>query len=205
MNLYFATNNTHKVAEVSAILKAAGLPLRVLPASTVGCVPPVEEDGETFESNARKKAGALARQLIQSSIEPPWLVAADDSGLCVDALGGAPGVRSARYAGEGATDEDNNAKLLGALEAVPEADRAAAFHCVIAVTDPVGTFQAFAGRCPGRILKRRRGAGGFGYDPLFVPEGYEQTYAELADEEKNRISHRARALEAFVDWFRASL
>lgn len=204
MNLYFATNNAHKVAEVSAILKAAGVPLRVLPASTAGGMPPVEEDGDTFESNARKKAGALARQLNQLSIELPWLVAADDSGLCVDALGGAPGVRSARYAGEEATDVDNNAKLLRALEPVPEADRAATFHCVIAVTDHGETVRTFAGCCPGRILTRRRGAGGFGYDPLFVPEGYEQTYAELGDEEKNRISHRARALAAFAAWFRAS-
>lgn len=204
MNLYFATNNAHKIAEVSAILRMAGLPLNVLPASAIGGMPPVDEDGDTFARNARKKADALAGRLGQSSVEGPWLVAADDSGLCVDALHGAPGVYSARYAGAAATDDENNAKLLKAMDAVTEADRAAAFHCAIAVTSRAGNVHTFAGRCPGRILPRRRGNGGFGYDPLFVPDGCTQTYAELSEIEKNRISHRAQALAAFGAWFRSA-
>jgi XTP/dITP diphosphohydrolase len=203
MNLYFATSNAHKVAEVAAILGAAGLPLKVLPASAVGGMPPVVEDGDTFASNARKKSIALRDQVMASAVASTvrWLVAADDSGLCVDALGGAPGVHSARYAGGSATDDDNNAKLLHALVAVPEANCTAAFYCSIVVANAAGDTHAFTGRCPGRILRQRRGQGGFGYDPLFVPDGCAQTYAELSGDEKNRISHRARALTAFVAWF----
>jgi len=206
MNLYLATNNDHKIAEVSAILSLAGLPLRVLPASEVGGMPRVIEDGDTFEANARKKIVALGNRILAAVPRPninssAWLVAADDSGLCVDALGGAPGVHSARFAGENASDEDNNAKLLRALADVPEACRTAAFHCCIVVADAAGVAHVFSGRCPGRILSERRGRRGFGYDPLFVPAGYGQTYAELSEDEKNQISHRARALAQFVAWY----
>lgn len=204
MKLYFATSNTHKVAEVAAILRAACLSIEVMPASAVGGMPPVIEDGATFEANARKKAEALAAVLRQSRTDPAWLVAADDSGLCVDALDGAPGVRSARFAGPDATDDENNRKLLKALGSVDRQERTAAFHCCIAVVGSDGSTPVFSGRCPGRILMEPRGSGGFGYDPLFVPDGWEQSYAELPESDKNRISHRARALAEVARWFNAT-
>lgn len=186
MTLVLATRNAHKVREIGQIL-GGGLSLRSL-ADFEGS-PEVPEEGETFEANAVRKATAVARALGLPAM-------ADDSGLEVDALGGAPGVRSARFAGDGATAEENNAKLLRMLKDAPEGRRAARFRCVIAVAWPDGTVRTAEGACEGRIAEAPRGAGGFGYDPLFVPEGYGQTFAELGEEVKNRISHRGRALRA---------
>jgi len=179
--------------------------------SMSGC-PEVEEDGATFEANASKKALTLARWLKQQPADSfPWghdlagvLVLADDSGLEVDALDGAPGVHSARFAtfhdaGQtgNAPDQDNNAKLIGLLEGVPENQRTGRFRCVMALVNVAAeTARIFEGVCPGRLRVRLSGAGGFGYDPLFVPEGYDRTFAELGEEIKNTISHRARALRA---------
>jgi non-canonical purine NTP pyrophosphatase (RdgB/HAM1 family) len=160
------------------------------------------ENANTFDGNARKKADALAA-VLRGGPEADWLSVADDSGLCVDALDGRPGVTSARFAGEGARDADNTARLLRLLADVPPKQRSAAFHCTIVAVRPDGTAFAFEGRCPGRILGTPRGVGGFGYDPVFVPVGRKQTFAELASEVKNRISHRARAIAAFATWLRA--
>lgn len=156
-------------------------------------VPEIAEDGSSFEENAWKKARALAG----------WegeVVMADDSGLEVDALGGAPGVHSARYAGVHGDDEANNRKLLKALAGVPEAQRGAQFRCVLVVCLRGVEERVFAGVCRGKILEVPRGKGGFGYDPLFVPDGWTRSMAELTAEEKNRISHRGQALHKAAQW-----
>jgi XTP/dITP diphosphohydrolase len=148
------------------------------------------EDGDTFEANAVKKAVEIARAT------GCWALA-DDSGLEVDALGGAPGVYSARYAGEPCSNEANNEKLL--RELAGRENRAARFRCVIALSDPEGNARTVDGDCRGSIAHRERGTGGFGYDPLFVPDGYNETYAELSPEVKHSISHRGRALRKAHD------
>jgi len=149
--------------------------------------PEVSEDAETFAGNARKKAGETARALGL------WVLA-DDSGLAVDALEGAPGVFSARYAGEPSDDEANNRKLLGALEGLPDDRRGAAFLCSLALADPSGTIRLEAeGACRGRIIREARGPGGFGYDPLFLIAEYYKTFGELSSLAKHQLSHRARA------------
>jgi XTP/dITP diphosphohydrolase len=186
MTLVIATRNAHKVREMGQIL-GDGVCLRWL--EDFPGVPEIPEEGETFEANATRKAVAVARALGLPAL-------ADDSGLEVDALGGAPGVRSARFSAEGATAAENNAKLLRLMEGVPQERRTARFRCVIAVALPGGAVRTAEGACEGRIAEAPRGTGGFGYDPLFVPEGYGETFAELGAEVKNRISHRGRALRA---------
>jgi XTP/dITP diphosphohydrolase len=190
MKLLIATGNRHKFQEISAILKSPHLALVGL--RDLGEVPDVVEDGLTFEANAIKKAVTLAR------FSGLWTLA-DDSGLEVDALGGEPGVWSARYAGEPSNDAANNAKLLKKLENVP--GRTARFRCAMALSDPRGEARTVSGACEGTLLGGLKGQGGFGYDPLFVPAGYALTFAELPAEVKNLISHRARALaSAVVEW-----
>ncbi len=181
-----ATRNRHKLEEIRAILGAGGLPL-VGADEAVPDLPEVIEDGDTFEANARKKAVALARATRR------WALG-DDSGLEVAALKGAPGVRSARYAGEPADDRANNRKLLEALRGV--ADRRARFRCVLALASPDGAAHTVEGVCSGHIVETPQGENGFGYDPLFVPDGREQTFAQMASERKNALSHRGRALAA---------
>ena len=188
MKLILATRNRHKVGEIRAILSAPGL--QFLCAADIPGVPEVTEDGATFEANAVKKAEALARAT------GAWALA-DDSGLEVDALSGAPGVLSARYAGEKAGDHANNLRLLKELSALEGLHaRRARFRCVLALAGPDFATQTVSGACEGVIAHAPRGAGGFGYDPLFIPDGYDTTYAEMNPEIKNRISHRARALSA---------
>lgn len=210
MHLYLATGNAHKVSELTAILANARVPAQVFPASAVGGMPEVVEDAGTFEGNARKKALALLARMAAHDPEAAAranhrgtgcaLAVADDSGLCVDALEGAPGVESAYFAGHPSNDAANNAKLLELLREVPAQRRTAAFHCcIVAATMDARTF-VFTGQCPGRVLTAPRGVAGFGYDPLFVPDGEEATAAELPPEIKNRISHRARALAQFIAW-----
>ena len=156
----------------------------------------VDEDQDTFEGNACKKATEIAAAASVACL-------ADDSGLEVDALAGRPGVYSARYSGPGATDARNNARLLQELANVPDARRTARFRCAIAVVDANGELLAEAdGACEGRIAHEPRGSHGFGYDPIFVPDGYGQTMAELGPETKNRISHRAQAAAALVPLLR---
>jgi XTP/dITP diphosphohydrolase len=191
--LFLATGNAHKQAELRALLASARQAWTVAGAAALGGMPPVEENADTFAGNALRKARAL-RALAPADA---WVLA-DDSGLEVEALDGAPGVRSARYAGPGADDAANNAKLLHELAAVPESRRGARFVCVLALLAPDGSERLFEGACAGRIGAAPAGAGGFGYDPLFIPEGYAQTFAELGAEVKNRLSHRARAREQLL-------
>jgi len=191
-SLVIATSNPHKVEEIGAVLGQLGI--QCLPLGDPG-IPEPKEDGATFEANARIKAIAYAKAL-------GCTVLADDSGLEVDALGGAPGVHSAYYAGVGATraerDPANNAKLLKALEGVPDAQRNARFVCVLCIARPDGTILAESrGTFDGVIGHAPRGAHGFGYDPLLVlPDG--RTSAELSSDEKNARSHRGNALRALV-------
>lgn len=193
--LYIATGNAHKLAEFRQMFAAAALPWSV--EGPVGGMPPVEESADTFTGNALIKARALLTLVSAKA----WVLA-DDSGLEVAALGGAPSVRSARYAGPKAKDGENTAKLLRELAGVSEGKRTARFVCVLALIGPHGTERIFEGECAGRIGTALIGGGGFGYDPVFYPDGYAQTYAELGDEVKNRISHRARAMEKLAEYLR---
>ncbi|MFZ5861797.1 MAG: RdgB/HAM1 family non-canonical purine NTP pyrophosphatase [Nitrospirota bacterium] len=185
-----ATTNAGKVREITALL--SGLDWEFVSQRDVGVLTGVEEDGLTYEANALKKAVPLARRL-----QLPVL--ADDSGLEVDALGGAPGVLSARYAGLGATDVDNRRLLLARLRDVPPDRRTGRFRCVIALAAPSGAVRVFAGSVEGRIRDTEAGVRGFGYDPVFELPERDLTFAELSDAEKNRVSHRARALVAVRD------
>lgn len=190
MKLVIATRNAHKLEEISAIFDFQGL--EVLSAFDFPDVPDVIEDRDTLEGNAAKKA-------VETAEATGCWAMADDSGLEVAALGGAPGVYSARYAGDECSYAANNEKLLRELQ--ERDDRSAQFRTVIALSDPQGNVQTLGGKCPGKIIKELRGTNGFGYDPLFVPDGYEETFAELDSGIKNKISHRARALQqAQSEW-----
>lgn len=197
MKLFLATGNLHKVEELQAMLAAADLEIEVHTPAVVGGMPEVVEDQETFSGNALKKARALSAILPEDG----WALA-DDSGLCVDALGGAPGVYSARYAGEDANDSDNIDKLLAALAEVSEGRRGASFQCHLAIVSPHGEEYVFEGKCEGRIIRDRKGEGGFGYDPVFIPDGFEQSFAELSSEEKAQLSHRGIAMGKLVAWIK---
>lgn len=186
--LLVATGNSHKTGEIRTML---GSGYAVSDLSAHPDLPEVEETGTTFLENATLKAVEISK-LVDG------LVLSDDSGLEVDVLNGEPGVYSARYAGEPCNDTDNNAKLLQALEG--EADRSARFRCVMVLAQDGVLLASFDGAVEGRIIGELRGEGGFGYDPLFVPDGYEQTFAELGGEIKNKLSHRARALEQAAHW-----
>ncbi len=184
--LFLATGNKDKIAEIRRIL--ADLPFRVVTVDDRPGLPEVIEDRDTLEGNASKKALALARATGLLSL-------ADDTGLMVDALGGAPGVFSSRYAGEDATYADNCEKLLREMESVPDGERTAHFATVAAVALPTGVIGTAEGRVDGVILRQARGTGGFGYDPLFYHEPSKGTFAEITAEVKNRVSHRAAAME----------
>jgi XTP/dITP diphosphohydrolase len=188
-NLVLATKNPGKVREFRALFWDVPR-LRVRALDELGKMPDVIEDGKTFEENAIKKAREIA--LVTGT-----LVLADDSGLEVDALSGRPGVHSARYAGRHGDDAANNDKLLAEMARVPDGERAARYRVVLALADPKGLLgdevHTEHGVCEGTILRARRGSQGFGYDPLFCPDGFELSVAELAPDEKNRISHRAVA------------
>jgi len=188
--LLLATNNRGKLREIQALF--SGVYPRILTLQEAGITLDVEEDGETFEENALKKAREAVRLSGLDAL-------ADDSGLCVDALGGAPGVYSARYAGENADDAANNQKLLEALAGVPDQKRTAAFVCCAALCRADGSEVMARGRVEGRILRAPRGGNGFGYDPLFWYEPFGCTFAEAAPEKKNAVSHRAKALKALKE------
>lgn len=189
MKLLFATSNAGKLSEVRDMLAPRGW--EVVGLKDLTDPPEIVEDEETFLGNARKKALTLHKITGLA-------VLADDTGLCVAALGGAPGVRSARYAGEGAGDAENNAKLLRELYKVEEGWRGAAFECWMVFIDGDGNEKTACGRLEGKILRAGRGAGGFGYDPLFVPQGGGKTLAQLSLGEKNLISHRKKALAGIL-------
>lgn len=220
--ILIATRNAHKVSEIQAIL---GKLFQFRTLNDFPDAPKTIENADTFAGNAMKKAVELARWIAAkdaSGAQQPDFVLADDSGLEVDALDGAPGVLSARFAAmdakENSPDVDNNSKLLRLLKEVPLEKRAARFRCVIALTpvpsntvesaSPVcyaeeveSAAQLFDGACEGKIVFEPRGKNGFGYDPLFVPDGFDETFAELGDNVKNRLSHRAKALEKLESFF----
>ncbi|MBI2412803.1 MAG: XTP/dITP diphosphatase [Deltaproteobacteria bacterium] len=190
MKLVIATKNRGKARELGDLLK--GLDIDVLSLADFSSVKLPPEDGKTFRENALKKARAVFEATGLPSL-------ADDSGLVVDALDGRPGIFSARYAGEDATDEDNYRKLLGELEGVATEKRAARFVCALAYKDKVRE-EVFEGELKGRIAETPRGGNGFGYDPVFEIERLKRTVAELSPAEKNAISHRAEALKRFKTW-----
>ena len=183
MKIFLATGNKHKIKEIEKIFKMDNV--EILSINDGIEIPEVEEDGTTFEENSKKKALEIAKFTNMITI-------ADDSGLCVDALGGAPGVYSARYAGEHGNDLDNNKKLVKELQGVE--NRKARFVCVITLAKPTGETYSFRGEVEGDIIDVPQGTEGFGYDPHFFMKEYEKTLAEIP-EIKNKISHRARALE----------
>ena len=183
MKILIASRNAHKIQEIREIFALPGV--EWVSTAEYPDLADVVEDGDTFEANALKKATELA------TATGLWALA-DDSGLEVTALGNAPGVYSARYAGEPCNHANNNAKLL--RELAGKKDRSARFRCVAALSDPAGRAETVSGSCPGHIIEHLRGAKGFGYDPLFVPDGYEATFAEMGNEQKNKLSHRGRAM-----------
>ncbi len=193
LDIVLATRNPGKIRELRALLKP--LPVRLLTADEVGGLPPVEEDQSTLEDNARKKALVVHRHTGRPAL-------ADDTGLEVMALDGAPGVHSARYAGEDASDAANRGRLLRAL--ADKDDRRAQFRTVVAFAEG-GEVHCVEGICRGQILREERGTEGFGYDALFVPVGETRTFAELSPEEKNAISHRGQALRKLADYLRERL
>ena len=190
--LLIATRNTHKAREFARILPPQ-FELKTL-ADFPGAPDP-EETGTTFAANAAIKAESISAVF-------PGLVVSDDSGICVDALGGMPGVYSARYAGTHGDDEANNRKMLAELAARPESEKpfTARYVCAISVASGGKELASFIGTVEGRITLSPRGTGGFGYDPLFIPAGYDCTMAEISAEEKNSISHRGEALRQFESW-----
>jgi len=186
IEVVIATRNSGKLREIRAIL--APLELKILSLRDFPEIPEIIEDGQTFEENAVKKAAAVARQTGRMAI-------ADDSGLAVDALQGRPGVFSSRYAGERATDAERYQKLLKEMTGTPQGKRGASFICAIAVASPKGKTESVEGQCRGEIAFAPKGSHGFGYDPVFYLPERGKTMAELEPEVKNRISHRAQALE----------
>ena len=190
ITLVIATRNKGKTFEIRDLLK--GFPINIKNLDDFGPIPEVEEDGNTFDENAYKKASFAARILGLPAL-------ADDSGLLVEALGGAPGIHSARYAGENATDEQRRAKLLQEME--EKTDRRAAFECVISIAVPTGAALTYEARCEGLITTEPVGSNGFGYDPIFYYPPLKKTFAELTMQEKSRVSHRGKALRELRDEF----
>lgn len=186
--LVLASTNQGKTREIRDLLK--DFPLDIKNLTDFGPIPPVIEDGATFDENAYKKASFTARVLGYPAM-------ADDSGLCVEALDGAPGVRSARYAGDHATDADNVARLLKDLE--PHDNRKAAFECVISIAVPTGAALTYEGRCEGIIAREPAGDNGFGYDPLFFFPAFGKTFAQVPMKQKAQVSHRGIALQQVAE------
>lgn len=190
-----ATRNQGKIKEIRDLVRE--LPVEFRSLADVDSAPDVIEDGETFEANALKKAREVADATGMVTL-------ADDSGLCVDALGGRPGVQSARYGGEGASDQEKCSRILLEMDQVPDERRSARFVCVLALVYPGGEERLFRGECAGRITREPRGDAGFGYDPVFFFEEAGCTFAEMDRQSKNAVSHRGRALEAFAGYLRAA-
>jgi len=215
MTIYLASGNAHKAREFQALADAASIgghlaeksdvatpgaaSIRILSAAEVGGMPPVVEDTGSFTGNARKKARALFERLPTGA----WAMS-DDSGLCVEALGGAPGVESAYYAGPRASSSENLAKLVAVMRNVPLERRAAHFSCVLVLIGPDREEPVSDGRCAGRLRRAPAGGDGFGYDPLFVPDGHDRSFAELDASIKNELSHRGRAWAKLCAWIRAN-
>jgi XTP/dITP diphosphohydrolase len=191
--IVLASRNRKKIGEIEKIFGENNFGMKILTLDDIGYDGDIIESGSHFEENALIKASVPAKL--------GYIGIADDSGLAVDALHGAPGVYSARYAGENATDQANNAKLLRELEGVPAEKRQAKFVCVIACVIPQSETFVVRGECEGVILDEQRGNNGFGYDPLFYYPEFDKTFAELTNDEKNKISHRGKALKIFRDKF----
>jgi XTP/dITP diphosphohydrolase len=190
LTLVLATSNPGKTAEIRDML--ADFPVNIKNLADFGPIPPVEEDGETFDENAYKKASFVSKVLGLPAL-------ADDSGIVVEALGGAPGVYSARYAGGNATDEQRYTKLLQEMKG--QTNRKAAFECVISIAVPPGSALTYEGRCEGLIAEEPAGTGGFGYDPIFYYPPLKKTFGQLTREEKSRVSHRGKALQELREEF----
>ncbi len=190
MEIVLASRNRKKIRELETLLAEYTSDIKVLSLDDIGYTDEIVEDGGTFAENSHIKASVPAKL--------GYIGVADDSGLSVDALDGAPGVYSARYSGEGANDEKNKRKLLCEMENVPDEKRTAHFHTVITCIFPDGREFQVEGVCDGRILREEQGTGGFGYDPLFWFEPFGKTFASLTPEEKNSVSHRGKAMRAFA-------
>lgn len=190
MKAVLATKNKHKTSEVTALLKRFGLDIELMTLNDIGFSDEIIEDGKTFEENALIKCRAVSKNY-------DGIVVADDSGLCVDALNGEPGIYSARYAGDG-NDDSNNKKLLEKLDGIPRENRTAKFVCAFAaIVD--GKEYVVRGECDGIITFQKRGSGDFGYDPLFEYAPTGKTFSEMTEDEKNSVSHRANALKCFAE------
>ena len=190
LTLVIASTNSGKTAEIKDLL--TDYPIYIKSLDDFGPIPPVVEDGETFDENAYKKASLVSRVLGLPAL-------ADDSGLVVEALDGAPGVYSARYAGENASDAQRCAKLLAAMKG--KTNRRAAFNCVISIAVPTGPALTYEASCEGLILETPVGENGFGYDPIFYYPPFKKTFAELTRQQKSRVSHRGKALRELKDEF----
>jgi len=195
--LYLASGNPHKIRELQELADNAGISVEVRSAAELGGMPKVVEDTGTFVGNARKKAVALH----ELSGDRNWVMA-DDSGIAVDVLDGRPGVESAYFAGPESDDEANLNKLVKELEGVPDDERSAHYTCVLILIEPGGREQVFEGICRGTLARKPTGTGGFGYDPLFIPEGYKETFGVLPAATKRALSHRAQAWLRLCDWIR---
>jgi len=191
VQLVLATRNAKKLAELDRLLASAGLDVEILGSDAFSDLPEIEETGSTFAENSLIKARAVAAHTGLTAI-------ADDSGLCVDALDGQPGIYSARWAGQGATDESNLDLVLEQIRDVEPAQRTAHFACAAALVLPSGKEYVVQGQVNGVLLTQRRGVGGFGYDPIFLPDGFDITTAEMTSEQKDAISHRGQAMRALV-------
>ncbi len=191
MELWLATGNKGKIDEIKNLLK--DLPIEIHTQDEMSYFSQPPEDGDSFIANAKIKAKSL------HAMQPESWTLADDSGLVVEGLGGLPGIHSARYAGPQARSSENNAKLLKMMQLRSATNRKAHYHCALFAIDPSGQEHVFEGQLLGEISKSARGEGGFGYDPVFIPEGEDRTVAEMSAAEKNAISHRSIALKAFVE------
>jgi XTP/dITP diphosphohydrolase len=191
VQLVLATRNAKKLAELDRLLVGAGLDVQILGSDAFSELPEIEETGSTFAENSLIKARAV-------STHTGLIAIADDSGLCVDALDGQPGIYSARWAGQGATDESNLALVLEQIRDIEPARRTAHFACAAALVLPSGEEYVVQGQVNGVLLTQRRGVGGFGYDPIFLPDGFDITTAEMTSEQKDAISHRGQAMRALV-------
>ncbi|MEX0326994.1 MAG: RdgB/HAM1 family non-canonical purine NTP pyrophosphatase [Puniceicoccaceae bacterium] len=197
MDVYLASGNEHKFEEFLELVHKLRIPVTLKRITDIGGMPDVEESGTTFDENARIKAHALMDKLPAGA----WALS-DDSGLEVDALDGAPGVYSARYAGPGGNAVANNIKLIQALKGTEMPERTARFACVLCFANPEGEEHLFKGTCEGHIMLAPSGKLGFGYDPLFRPLGYNRTFADLGSAVKSNLSHRARAADAWGQYLK---
>lgn len=196
LQMLAATTNKNKVREFQKILQEAGSEIVIVPQNTISGLPEIIEDGKTFKENAMKKAREISKFTDMAVI-------ADDSGLAVDALDGAPGIYSARYAGEGANDSEKIAKLLKNMKGI--SNREAKFVCVAAIACKGKEIAHFTGEIRGTIAEEPSGTNGFGYDPVFLPENSSRTFAEYSDAEKNAVSHRGKAMRAAAEFLRNNL